>query len=107
VSPEYDICDTLGGPGRDLRISHADPVGPFVDEAAFNQVLRNPDDESRIGHKIVFTHADLNLRNILVDRVVRSNGNKGWTITGIVEWENSGYFPEYWDCTKAQFEGFR
>jgi hypothetical protein len=107
VSPEYAICDTMGGPCRDPRISHADPVGPFVDETAFNQVLRNPDDESRRGHKIVFTHADLNLRNILVDRVVQSNGDKDWIVTGIVDWENSGYFPDYWDYTKSQFEGFR
>jgi thiamine kinase-like enzyme len=59
------------------------------------------------GHNIVFTHADLNLRNILVDQVVKSDGTRGWGIPGIVDWENSGYYPEYWDYTKALFEGFR
>ena len=27
-------------------------------------------------------------------------------MTGIVDWENSGYYPEYWHYTKAMFEGF-
>ena len=107
VSLEHAICDTLGGSCRDPRISGANPVGPFVDEAAFNQVLRNPDDPSRRGHKAVFTHADLNPRNILADRIIRPDGTWGWTVTGIVDWENSGYYPEYWDYTKAFFEGFR
>ena len=66
-----------------------------------------PDDPSRRGHKAVFTHADLNSRNILADRIIRPDGTGGWTVTGIVDWENSGYYPEYWDYTKAFFEGFR
>ncbi|KUJ15474.1 kinase-like protein [Mollisia scopiformis] len=103
VSPEYAICDTLGGPCRDPRIRDSNPVGPFVDEAAFSQVLRNPDEPSRRGHQVVFTHGDLNARNILVDR----DGTRGWKVTGIVDWENSGYYPEYWDYTKSLFEGFR
>lgn len=107
VSPEYAICNTLGGACRDPRICDANPVGPFVDETAFSQVLRNSDEPSRRGHKIVFTHADLNLRNILVDQVTRPDGTRAWTVTGIVDWENSGYFPEYWDYTKSLFEGFR
>ena len=28
-------------------------------------------------------------------------------MTGIVDWENAGWYPEYWDYTKALFEGFR
>ncbi|KAI5854495.1 hypothetical protein GGS23DRAFT_590615 [Durotheca rogersii] len=107
VSPEYAICNTLGGPCRDTRIQGGNPVGPFVDEASFSQLLRNPDEPSRRGHKIVFTHADLNSRNILVDQVTRPDGTRGWRVMGIVDWENSGYYPEYWDYTKALFEGFR
>ncbi|RDL39400.1 uncharacterized protein BP5553_03740 [Venustampulla echinocandica] len=107
VSPEYAICDSLGGACRDPRTCDANPVGPFVDEEAFNQVLRNPDELSRRGHKVLFTHGDLNPRNILADRVIRPDGTRGWKVSGIVDWETSGYFPEYWDYTKALFEGFR
>jgi aminoglycoside phosphotransferase (APT) family kinase protein len=105
VSPEF--ANTLGGACRDPRIRDGNPVGPFVDEEAFNQVLLHSDDSSRRGHNVVFTHADLNLQNILVDQVVKLDGTRGWKISGIVDWENSGYYPEYWDYTKALFEGFR
>ncbi|KAI0332799.1 hypothetical protein GY45DRAFT_1352463 [Cubamyces sp. BRFM 1775] len=64
--PEAVICDTLGAACRDPRIRSGDPVGPFPDEAAFSEVLCFPDDPARRGHKIVFTHADLNPRNILM-----------------------------------------
>jgi hypothetical protein len=43
----------------------------------------------------------------LVDKVNRSDGTCGWRVTGIVDWENAGHYPEYWEYTKALFEGFR
>ncbi|KAI1375836.1 hypothetical protein F4677DRAFT_460122 [Hypoxylon crocopeplum] len=101
------ICNTLGEACRDPRIHGANPVGAFADEAAFSQMLRFSDDPVRRGHKIVFTHADLNPRNILVDQTVQWDGSIGWSVTGIVDWETAGYYPEYWDYTKAMFEGFR
>lgn len=107
VSPEFEICNTSGGPIQDHRIRDAKPVGPFVDEAAFNQQLRNPNDPSRQNHGVCFTHADLNLRNILMGEVRRADGSIGWDVTGIVDWENAGYYPEYWEYTKALFESFR
>ncbi|KAL1878540.1 hypothetical protein VTK73DRAFT_7881 [Phialemonium thermophilum] len=107
VNPEMAICNALGAACRDTRIRGDAAVGPFVDEAAFSQCLRFSDEPSRRGHQIVFTHADLNPRNILVDRVARQDGQMGWQISGIVDWEMAGYFPEYWDYTKALFEGFR
>lgn len=85
------------------------PIGPFADEAAFDQVLRNPDDPARAGHRMSFTHADLNSRNILVDDVVQQGGSLpvGWRVTGIVDWEMAGYYSKYWECTKAFYERFR
>ncbi|KAI0390326.1 kinase-like domain-containing protein [Xylariaceae sp. FL0594] len=89
------ICNTLGGPCRDPRVRNEDAVGPF------------PDEPSRRGHKIVFTHTDLNPRNILVEQFVQQDGSLGWNVTGIIDWEFAGYFPEYWDYTKALYERFR
>jgi hypothetical protein len=43
----------------------------------------------------------------LGDPVRLSDGSRGWRVTGIVDWETAGYYPEYWDYTKAMFEGFR
>ncbi|OSC97358.1 hypothetical protein PYCCODRAFT_1440229 [Trametes coccinea BRFM310] len=107
VNPDMAICNTLGEACRDPRLRGWEPMGPFPDEAAFSAMMRFPDDPARRGHKIVFTHADLNPRNILVDRVVQPDGSLGWQVTGIVDWETAGYYPEYWDYTKALYEGFR
>ncbi|KAF5556464.1 kinase [Fusarium phyllophilum] len=107
VGPKNRICNTLGQACSDPRIRDGNPVGPFEDEASFSQYLLHPDDPARRGHQIVFTHADLNLRNILLDKVTILDGTRGWAVSGIVDWENSGFYPGYWDCTKAQFEGFR
>ncbi|KAI0840596.1 hypothetical protein F5Y06DRAFT_243785 [Hypoxylon sp. FL0890] len=107
VKSDIAISNTRGEACRDHRISGANPVGPFADEAAFSQMLRFSENPARRGHKIVFTHADLNPRNILVDQTVQSDGSIGWTVTGIVDWETAGYYPEYWEYTKAMFEGFR
>ncbi|KAG8428737.1 hypothetical protein J3459_002474 [Metarhizium acridum] len=107
VNPQMAICNTLGEACRDHRIKYADPIGPFPDEASFSQQLRYSDEPSRRGHRIVFTHADLNPRNILVDKVHYEDGSHGWQISGILDWETAGYYPEYWDFTKAMYEGFR
>ncbi|KAJ4391476.1 hypothetical protein N0V93_005093 [Gnomoniopsis smithogilvyi] len=110
ISPENAICNTLGNALRDhhIGVAGADvPVGPFVDEAAFNQVLRYPEDPGRKGHRVFFTHADLNPRNIMVNEVVQENGASGWRVSGIVDWETAGYYPEYWEYTKALYEEFR
>lgn len=110
TNTDKPICNTLGEPLRDHHIGAAGadrPVGPFVDEAAFNQVLRFPDDPGRKGHSIFFTHADLNPRNIIVQQEVQQNGKYGWRVSGIVDWETAGYYPEYWEYTKALYEEFR
>lgn len=103
---KHGIANTADGPCFDYRINAAldededrgEMVGPFLTENDFNETLRCgalPDVVHRAGHKIVFTHGDLNMRNVLVDEHGR--------LSGIVDWENAGWFPEYWDYTKAFF----
>lgn len=43
-------------------------------------------------HQSFFTHADLHPTNILIDR---------GRLSGIIDWECAGYFPEYWESTRA------
>ncbi|KAF5622408.1 hypothetical protein F25303_12052 [Fusarium sp. NRRL 25303] len=76
--------------------------GPFEDEEAFDEwclarlsgggfqrwkwkrVLERQ--RQRSNGRFVLTHSDLSPRNIMVD---------GSTITGIIDWELSGFYPEY------------
>lgn len=58
--------------------------GPLV-RAKWRLLLRNERRERR-GSGFVLTHGDLTPRNIMV---------QGNVVTGIVDWERSGFFPEY------------
>ncbi|KND87311.1 hypothetical protein TOPH_08021 [Tolypocladium ophioglossoides CBS 100239] len=44
------------------------------------------------GHEFVMTHNDLDPRNILV---------KGSQVVALLDWEYSGFYPEYWEYCKA------
>ena len=46
----------------------------------------------RQDHKVVLTHGDFHPRNIMVEDMV---------ITGIIDWECAGWYPEYWEYVKA------
>lgn len=52
---------------------------------------------------IVLTHADLQLNNILV--VVSPDNEIQATVSGIVDWEQAGLYPEYWEYCKAYLVG--
>ncbi|KAF5606707.1 kinase-like domain protein [Fusarium subglutinans] len=101
----HAISNAVGGPCYDYRIvacrdydkERGHFFGPFTDEEEFNNTLRTPalpDVFHSTGHDIVSTHSDINMRNILM--------HKG-RISGIVDWENSGWFPDYWEYTKAHY----
>ncbi|KAI5460472.1 hypothetical protein BGZ63DRAFT_414681 [Mariannaea sp. PMI_226] len=85
----------LMGLGRHRELAYF--VGPFANEAQFNRIISVGLPGAAChhnGHKILFTHGDLNMCNILMQ-----NGR----ISGIVDWETSGWYPEYWEYTKAHF----
>jgi Phosphotransferase enzyme family len=50
------------------------------------------------GFAVHFAHADFSYDNVLVDE------NTG-DITGIIDWEMAGFWPEWWEYRKALFGG--
>ena len=56
----------------------------------YRQLL--PDDAT-----VIFTHADLNPRNIMV------SPESPCRITALIDWEQSGWYPDYWEFCKAEF----
>jgi thiamine kinase-like enzyme len=97
------LIGAMNGSARDCRRFSDYTGGPFADEASFNtfildlytqcpQSIRDAlSSKMRSDHGIRFTHADLSPRNIVV-----KDGN----IQGIVDWEFSGWYPEYWEYVK-------
>ncbi|KAK0724023.1 kinase-like domain-containing protein [Apiosordaria backusii] len=47
--------------------------------------------------KIVFTHGDIRPANIIA--LQESDGS--WGVAAIIDWESSGFYPEYWESVKA------
>lgn len=46
---------------------------------------------------IIFSHGDLRPENI----IVQPSDDVGYTISGILDWEKSGFYPDYFECIKA------
>lgn len=106
-SSQFRICNPLGGGILDWRIGDSQRKQlRFHDETEFNQFLTTdlPLEEDAwnqikkshsMKHDIVFTHANINLRNTLVDEMEM--------IAGIVDWECAGWYPEYREHSKMHF----
>lgn len=101
------ICALNGEAVKDSRITSYRPVGPFTDEAQFNDYLVEAAeifmDETTIprirarmreDHKIMFTHGDLAPRNIIV---------KNGKVAALIDWEQSGWYPEHWELVKMMW----
>lgn len=93
-----------GDPIWDTRLMLTETAPAAKDEAGFNDYLISGlfrqcpkflvkafADVLRTDHRIVFTHADLAPRNIMY---------KDGQITGIIDWQTSGWYPEHWEYVK-------
>ncbi|KAK2800951.1 hypothetical protein FQN50_007926 [Emmonsiellopsis sp. PD_5] len=71
-------------PRRRMSDPHSVPIEPFRQDL--------PDDSP-----IKFTHGDLHRSNIVVTR------SRPYKVTSIIDWEQSGWLPAYWETRKAQY----
>jgi len=108
-NPEFPICSINGGPLRDVSRIGVDLFGPFRSLQDFYKLVRNKIELEAVlenirgmepvaelhlkDRKVVFTHGDLAPRNIMV----KMDG----TVTAILDWGDSGWYPENWEYTKA------
>lgn len=108
--PEGQPFGSLSGRCRDTRLSDRYTDSPVHDEATFNQFLLTSSQPRvsngykswiasmlRTDHRIVFTHGDFHPRNIMVMDLQ----DGGVSLSGILDWEASGFYPEYWEHLKA------
>ncbi|TVY81813.1 hypothetical protein LSUE1_G002994 [Lachnellula suecica] len=94
------------GPVMDPILENLPNKGPFPSEDDFNATLVDAYSTTHKGHikpymsgmlaenkhTIVFTHADLRPDNIMI---------KDEHVTGIIDWEMAGWYPEHWEFVKA------
>ncbi|KAJ8488332.1 hypothetical protein ONZ51_g3610 [Trametes cubensis] len=106
--PSNAIISSIdGSPCRSYRISHDHDFGPFRSEDdlwdyRFHSVPRRHHPELRVKldtlrsrpHRLVFSHGDVHPNNFLV---------KDGRLTGWIDWECAGWFPEYWDYGSALY----
>lgn len=105
VAPPRDLIGACDGTEiRDTRLYFTYHAPPCRDEKAFNEFLLSSLYEQtppllreafsrrlRTNHRVVLSHCDLTPRNILV---------QDGKIKGLVDWEDSGWYPEYWEYVK-------
>jgi aminoglycoside phosphotransferase (APT) family kinase protein len=96
--------------------------GPFATEADMNEGILRRVAETRpastirpfrtilsnmLTHRIVFTHADLQARNFIVNRTRADIDGPSKLKLTIIDWEMSGWYPEYWEfCNSILFNAF-
>ncbi|KAJ5151376.1 uncharacterized protein N7482_010628 [Penicillium canariense] len=66
--------------------------GGFPSEVAYKDALGLARGMRKLSHSIVFTHGYLKPHNIMVE---------GGRITGFLDWESAGWYPDYGDFTTA------
>jgi len=93
-------------------------IGPFEKEADFNFVLRGGlhsstpprsldlekliSMQSEKSHPIVFTHGDAKPPNIMVKRARLGRFGFGKIkVVALIDFEMSGFFPDYWEYVQA------
>ncbi|KAJ5081218.1 kinase-like domain-containing protein [Penicillium angulare] len=110
--PSQDtICSPIGTALRSSRVpDHI--MGPFKDHRSFYQHLFDPASQhgfksideynetlaiarklQRPSYLVKFTHGDFKAHSILID----DDGH----LTGFLDWESGGWYPEYWEFTTA------
>ncbi|PGH15751.1 hypothetical protein AJ80_05459 [Polytolypa hystricis UAMH7299] len=97
------------GPVTDPILESHRIKGPFDSEEVFNNAIINAYQSKapkcqiknflagmlfQKRHQIVLTHGDLCLQNIIV--------NDGY-VSGILDWKLSGWYPKYWEFSKALY----
>ncbi|KAL4920848.1 kinase-like protein [Aspergillus aurantiobrunneus] len=101
VAQKSTICKLVRDEFTDLRnIPPQDYLGtlnrqPYLD--GYARFLQKMIDSTLHGHRTVFTHGDLQPKNIIVKEVDQSPHFK---IT-LIGWAIAGWYPEYWDFCNA------
>ncbi|KAJ4147332.1 hypothetical protein LMH87_001863 [Akanthomyces muscarius] len=79
-------CDGLDIRDSRLAKTHFGPISPVTIRRDYLRKLNQK------RHRVVFCHCDLSPDNIIV--------NEHMQVIGLLDWEDAGYYPEYWENFK-------
>ena len=72
-----------------------------TESSQYIQLLQKTVDSTLHDHRPVFTHGDLQPKNIMVEKAEsHDDGSPAFKIT-LIDWEIAGWYPEYWDFCNA------
>lgn len=107
--PEHLMLGGVAGEGcKDLRRHLRHCKEPITGAESFEDFLfSNPNFGSEIfisflrrmaptKPRIVFTHGDLHLENIIVN----STESGEFSVVGLIDWELSGFYPDWWESVR-------
>ncbi|EJT68577.1 hypothetical protein GGTG_13852 [Gaeumannomyces tritici R3-111a-1] len=113
-SPARFIGSVNGGHVQDRFFKLDYEEGPFFSIKSFNDWMGAAATRQKPGQEgfqrdvyrdfvadtgeIYFTHGDLTLGNIII-----SDGDSPRRIVGIIDWEQAGWYPEYWEYCKLLY----
>ncbi|KAL4989673.1 kinase-like protein [Aspergillus falconensis] len=83
----------------DMNLALVEKLGQ-TESKEYVRLLRNMIDRTLNGHRNVFTHGDLQPKNIMVEKLGDRDGYPQFRIT-LLDWESAGWYPEYWDFCNA------
>ncbi|KAJ8129657.1 hypothetical protein O1611_g3974 [Lasiodiplodia mahajangana] len=101
-------CSADGSPSRDVLLQGLEgPARPLIDDVSLRDRINErylyfnggsyrehlPDFLPH-SSEAVFAHGDIAPRNIMV--------NESASITGVIDWENFGWYPDYWEFANIQ-----
>jgi len=118
-SPSGWIGSVSGKGSYDARISTSRLFGPFKNEQANNDWristfhlfgqqheptacrLREIRHQMPDNHRVYFTHGDISIHNVLVK--VHGEGENDIEVTALLDWEQAGWRPEFWEAAKIVY----
>jgi len=76
---------------------------------AYVRLLRQIVESTMQNHRTVFTHADLQAKNVMLRKadIKRDDGTQMFDVV-LIDWEMSGWYPEYWEfCSATCMDGLK
>ncbi|OJJ42142.1 hypothetical protein ASPZODRAFT_137454 [Penicilliopsis zonata CBS 506.65] len=92
-----DECGLFKGITTSVEFSNLQFSARHHGSNSYVKLLRSLLDHENLQAGSVFTHGDVRTDNIMVKK--DPGTTDGYIVTGVIDWEDSGFYPPYYECT--------